>query len=67
MKTINDTKVKKRKQCGLCKYKLTTIFRGCRCHRLFCDNCIDPKVHNCPHLNEFIAANVSIDNAVITN
>jgi len=53
-------KQKKKRKCWCCGRKLITMFRGCRCQHIFCNACIDPQTHACPHIDEYVAAQEQI-------
>lgn len=51
---MQEDKSKKRVQCACCRRKLVTVFSVCRCRYMYCCSCVDPRVHMCSKLQEFV-------------
>lgn len=50
MENKKFSRVKKKKQCNLCKKRLTCVFTVCRCKCMFCASCSLPEIHDCVEL-----------------
>ena len=50
MKAKAVSKSKKKKQCHMCKKRLTLVFSVCRCKGIFCPGCSIPEVHCCTQI-----------------
>ena len=48
---VKDSRIKQRPRCYLCRKRLETVFQVCRCCKMFCAACVDPKAHKCMELN----------------